>query len=150
MLTIRLARLFVASLTLAWVVEAPVAAQTDGWQTITTLVESIKTPSSLPVKERRGRARQFAVLIHDKTGKTAPEKLITDLAGVMSDSDQVVRFWTAGALGNLGPQAVAAIPALERAFAEAQAADPPGRARSGIHLDDVIQRAMDKITRHKK
>jgi len=125
-------------------------AQTDGWRAITMLAESIKAPSSLSTKEREDKAYQLAVLIRRKTGRAAPQKLITDLAALMSDPDQMVRLWTAGALGNLGPQAAAAIPALEKAFDEAQVADPPGGPRTGIHLDDVIQQAMEKIRRRKK
>ncbi|MEK6337052.1 MAG: hypothetical protein AABM67_19185 [Acidobacteriota bacterium] len=67
----------------------------------------------------------------------------------MSDSDQVVRFWTAVSLENLGPQAAAAIPALEKALEEARAADPPDGFRTGIHLDDAIQQALEKIRRRK-
>jgi HEAT repeat protein len=114
------------------------------------LAESIKAPSSLSTKEREDKAYQLAVLIRRKTGRAAPQKLVTDLAALMSDPDQMVRLWTAGALGNLGPQAAAAIPALEKAFEDAQVADPPGGLRTGIHLDDVIQQAMEKIRRRKK
>jgi len=114
------------------------------------LAESIKVPSSLSTKEREDKAYQLAALIRRKAGKAAPQKLIMDLAVLMSDTDQIVRLWTAGALGNLGPQAATAIPALEKAFQEARAADPPNRFRSGIHLDDVIQQALEKIRRRKK
>ena len=107
-------------------------------------------PSTLEAKEREDKAYRVAVLIHRKAGKTAPAKLVTDLADLMSDEDQVIRFWIAGALGNLGPQAAAAIPALEQAFKEARAADPPDRGRTGIHLDDAIQLAMEKISGKKK
>jgi hypothetical protein len=69
---------------------------------------------------------------------------------MMSDNDQVVRAVMASALGSLGPQAAAAIPALEKALEEAQIADPPGGFRTGIHLDDVIQAALEKIRRQKK
>ena len=114
------------------------------------LAESIRAPSSLSTKEREDRAYQLANLIRRKAGTAAPQKLITDLAALMSDTDQMVRAWTAASLGHLGPQASAAIPALEKAFEEARVADPPGRFRSGIHLDDVTEHALGKIRRRKK
>jgi hypothetical protein len=132
------------------VLQGPAAARTYGWRTIAALVESIRTPSSLSAKEREDRAYRVADLIQHKSSKAAPEKLITDLAELMSDDNQIIRFWTAGALGNLGPQAAPAIPALEKALKEARAADRPDWGRTGIHLDDAIQLALDKIIRNKK
>ena len=143
-------QLVIAALCLTWILQGAVTARTDGWRTITMLAESLKAPSSLSTKEREDKAYQLAALVRRKAGKAAPQKLITDLAALMSDTDQMVRLWTAGALGNLGPQAAAAIPSLEKAFNEAQAADQPNRFRSGIHLDDVIQQAMKKIRWRKK
>ena len=150
MLKARLSKLIIAALCLACVLQASATAQPDRWRAVTLLVESIKAPSTLSTKEREEKASQFAALIRRKGGRPAPEKLITDLADLMSDADVMVRAWTAGSLGNLGPQAKAAIPALEKAFEEAQAADPPNRPRTGIHLDDVIQQALDKIRARKK
>src|ERR1041384_371837 len=140
----------ITALCLTWSLQGSFVAQTDEWRAITMLAESIKAPSSLSTQEREDKAYQLAVLIRRKTGRAAPQKLVTDLAALMSDPDQMVRLWTAGALGNLGPQAAAAIPALEKAFEEAQVADPPGGPRTGIHLDDVIQQALKKIRRPKK
>lgn len=150
MLKARFSEFVIAALCLTCVLQGPVAAQTEGWQAITMLVESLKVPSALTTEEREEKASQLATLIRRKAGKPAPKSLITDLAGLMSDSDQLVRAWTAGSLGNLGPQAAEAIPALEKAFEEARATDPPGHFRSGIHLDDVIQQALEKIRRRKK
>ena len=141
----RFSQLVIAALCLTWIFQGPVAARTDGWRAITRLAESIRSPSSLSAEEREDKASQLAALIRRKAGKPAPQKLITLLTAMMSDTDQMVRAWTAGALGNLGPQAAAAIPALEKALEEAQIADPPGGFRTGIHLDDVIQEALKKI-----
>lgn len=141
----RFSQLIVAALCLMWMLQGAVAAQTDRWRAVTMLAESIRAPSSLSTSEREDKAYQLANLIQRKAGRAAPQKLITDLAMLMSDTDQIVRLWAAAALGNLGLQAAAAIPALEKAFGEAQIADPPSRARSGIHLDDVILQALEKI-----
>ena len=146
----KFSQLVLAALCLTLILQGAVAARTDGWRAITMLAESIKAPSSLSTKEREEKAYQLAVLIRRKAGKAAPPKLITDLAALMSDSNQMVRFWVALALGKLGPQAAAAIPALEKAFEEAQVADPPGGFRTGIHLDDVIHEMLEKIRRRKK
>jgi hypothetical protein len=148
MLKTRFSELVIAALCLTYILQGSVAGRTDGWRAITLLAESLKVPSALSTKEREEKAYQLAALIRRKAGKAAPQKLITDLAGLMSDSDQMVRFWTAVSLGNLGPQAAAAIPALEKAFEEARAAEP--RFRSGIHLGDVIQQTLEKIRRRKK
>jgi len=121
MLRTGLAAAFIAA-AFVWFLEGPAIARTPGWGAITSLVESISTPSSLPPKEREERAQRVAVLIHDKAGETAPEKVVTALADLMSDGQQTIRLWTAIALGNLGPQAAAAIPALKRAFKEARSA----------------------------
>lgn len=144
------AELVIAALCLTCTLQGCVGARTDEWKEITTLAESVKAPSPLSDKEREDKAYQLAVLIRQKVGKPAPKKLIAELADMMSDSDETVRFWTVGALQNLGPQADLAIPALERALAEARAADPPGQGRSGIHLDDAIQHAMEKITQQRR
>ena len=134
----------VATLCITWIPQGSVEARTDGWRPIVILAESIKAPSALSTKEREDKAYRLAVLIQRKVGKPAPEKVITALANLMNDSDQVVRFWTAGALGQLGPQAAPAIPALEKALEEARAAEPPGQGRTGIHLDDAIQYALEE------
>src|SRR5262245_33291005 len=143
-------QLVAAALSLACILQGSVAARIDGWRRITMLAESIKATSTLTTKERQENAYELATLILRKAGKPAPEKLITDLAGLMSDADQVVRFWAAVSLGNLGPQAAAAIPALEKALEQARTEDPPDRFRTGIHLDDGIQQALDKIRRRQK
>jgi len=140
----------VSALLVTWIPQDAASAQTDAWRPIITLAESIRAPSTLSAKEREERAYRLADLIPRKVRKPAPEKLITALAYLMDDSDRTVRFWTAGALGQLGPQAASAIPALEKALEEARADDPPGRGRTGIHLDDVIQRSMEKIRRGRK
>ncbi|HKO96584.1 MAG TPA: hypothetical protein VJU86_06320 [Pyrinomonadaceae bacterium] len=150
MLKARFSKLLIAALCISCVLQGSVTARPDGWRAITILVESLKESSSLSAKERGEKAYQLATLIRRKAGKPAPKKLITDLADLMSDADTMVRAWTAGSLGNLGPQAAAAMPALEKAFEEAQAADPPDRPRTGIHLDDVIQQALEKIDGRKK
>ena len=49
-------------------------------------------PSTLETKEREDRAYRVADLIQRKAGKTAPATLITDLADLMSDDDQVVPY----------------------------------------------------------
>jgi hypothetical protein len=125
-------RLSVTALAFVWVLQGPAIAGTSGWRTVAALVASIKMPSTLEAKEREDRAYQVADLIQRKAGKAAPANLVTDLADLMSDEDQVIRFWTAGALGNLGPQSAAAIPSLEKAFKEARAADPTGGGRAFI------------------
>jgi hypothetical protein len=150
MLKTRFSELVIAALCFTWILPWSVAARTDGWRTITMLAESIKAPSSLSPKEREEKAYQLAALIRRKAGQTAPKQLIADLADLMSETDQMVRLWTAGSLGNLGPQAAAAMPALEKAFAEARAAEPADGFRTGIHLDDVIRQALEKIRRRKK
>jgi hypothetical protein len=138
------------ALCLVSVLQVSLAARTDEWRAITLLTESIRTPATLTANDRQEKARELAALIRRKAGKPAPEKLITDLAGLMSDSDQLVRFWVAVSLGYLGPQAAAAIPALEKALEQARIEDPPDRTRTGIHLDDGIQQALEKIRRRKK
>lgn len=146
----RFSQLVIPALCIVVSLQCPTVAQTDRWRAVTDLIDTLKTPSSLSSREREDKASQLATLIRCQKGQAAPQNVILDLAALMSDADPLVRAWTAGALGNLGPQAAAAITALEKAFAEAQAADPPNGFRSGIHLDDVIEQALKKIRRSKK
>jgi hypothetical protein len=46
---------------------------------------------------------------------------IDDIAGLLSDRDDSVRYWAAMALGQIGPPAGRAVPALERALREVEA-----------------------------
>jgi uncharacterized protein YfaS (alpha-2-macroglobulin family) len=147
---IRRSQFVLSALCLSWILQGSAVSQTDRWQAITVLAESLKNPSSLSSQEREDKAYQLATLTRRKTRQAAPQKLITDLASLMTDNDPLVRAWTATSLGHLGSQAAAEIPALEKALEEARAADPPGGPRTGIHLDDVIEQALKKIRRPRK
>ncbi len=75
--------------------------------------------------------------------------VIDDMAALLNDSDDWVRFYVAASLGFLGPSARRAIPALERALARGEPPREvlPGQARifAGINSAHAICAAFEKI-----
>jgi hypothetical protein len=59
---------------------------------------------------------------------------IDALTKLLTDEDDSIRIWTAGALGLLGKKAKSAVPQLERALLERPCANTPATSASAIRL----------------
>jgi hypothetical protein len=111
------------------------------------MIKKIASEPSAPI--RANFAEQLSAFIQhrDQVDIDALDvKEIDDLAGLLSDKDDVVRFWAALALGHVGPPAIRVVPALERALKEVEPA--PGSNIIGPDLSSAsaIRGALRKIT----
>jgi HEAT repeat protein len=124
-------------------------ARPDPWKKVNELAEEIQ--NAPPSRDRGEMARQLQILVDRRARKSAPKELIERLINLMSDENVEVRLWTAAALGDLGPQAAPAIPALEKARKEDEALlQKIGGGRSGIWVMDAVDVALEKIRGKKK
>jgi hypothetical protein len=114
------------------VAQAAIAATPERWQKITRLVEKIKNESS--AKERGEEVERLASLVEKRAREAVPESVVADLTSLMSHRDDHVRYWTAMALGYLGPQAASSIPALENALKEVDNVHTSKTSASGIRV----------------
>jgi hypothetical protein len=96
------------------------------------------------------RAELTADLAHFVQQLPAPDQLdpgtIDQVASLLSDANLLVRFWAAAALGLIGPTAMRAVPALEKALEEAEIFENSGFLYFGPSQVDVIQIALERIT----
>jgi hypothetical protein len=100
-------------------VQLSLLASQEPWRKMVELADKVKVaPSSA---DRGEMARKLERLIDRKRRRTAPKELVDKLIILMGDENGQVRFWVAVALGDLGPQATPAIPALEKARKEDEA-----------------------------
>jgi HEAT repeat protein len=104
----------------------------DEWGPVMALVEKIKAEPA--VNPRTDQAEKLAVVVRRKKGHAAPKNVIRALADLMADRDDSVRYWVAGALGFLGPQAAGAIPALQTALTEIEGKRGSKTSESAIRL----------------
>jgi len=104
----------------------------DPMLTINITIDKIKAESS--VASRTDHARNVAILIKNANICQAVPKLVSDLAALMQDRDDSVRYWIAIALSYLGPLAKDAIPALERALQDKKDDMSSKSSASGIQL----------------
>lgn len=81
--------------------------------------------------ERFKEIQRIAIVLRgDSSGIV--ERDVIALAALMRDPDDGVRRWAAVALGNIGPRAAAAVPALQAALPEVDCLWAPASSRSGI------------------
>lgn len=83
-------------------------------------------------------------VVSDKTRDVSPQT-ISQLTDLLRDRDDVVRFWAATALGNIGTLAITAVPALERALQEA-AGKYTNSIPPSLYSADAINGALEKLT----
>jgi len=119
----------------------------NDWRAALILADEIK---AAPPADRGDKAYQLELLVRRQARNKAPKELIDKLIDLM-DENAVVHAWVAGALGDLGPQASAAIPALKRVLEKDKAyhASIVGPT-SGIWPEDAIEIALRKIQGPKK
>lgn len=105
--------LLVACAALTAALTGRVYARDDGMllkqlQETMTKVRAMKGPSLA----RTNEAERLSDLTERIDPKKVDDKTLADLISLLSISDDSVRGWAATALGNLGPRAKAAVPAL--------------------------------------
>jgi HEAT repeats len=130
-------------------IQPPLLASHDPWRKVVELADEVK--SAPPSADRGEMARRLELLIKRKRRRTASKELVDKLINLMSDENGQVRSWVAVALGDLGPQAAPAIPALEKAREEDEALlRKIGGGRSGIWVMDAVDVALKRIRGEKK
>ena len=113
---------------------------------IKAIVEQMKVASSVEVR------RTLSERLSDFCGRVDPAGFDADtidtIAAFLKDSDDVVRFWTAAALGRIGPDARRAIPALEKAlWARLNAPYDGSLLAPTLDSSDAMEFALQKIRR---
>jgi HEAT repeat protein len=96
------------------------------------LIDRIKTEKIS--KDRIDHAERVADLVAKMAHERVEEQLVQNLVECLSDKEDAVRYWIAVALGHLGPQARAAIPALEDALKQVEGVHGSKTSASGIRL----------------
>jgi HEAT repeat protein len=99
------------------------AAGTDAAlnQKLETTIAAVR--STEPSEARFNAAMQLADLTHKVRLASISDSTVNDLVSLLDDPDDVVRLWTAVALGNLGRRAKVAIPKLLALLPEAECQD---------------------------
>jgi hypothetical protein len=87
---------------------------------------------------RAERAQLLTKMVQDHHDVSFGSGVVADLAEVLRDESDRVRYWVALALSHMGPQARDALPALERALQER----PETRGKTSA---TAIRIAIDKI-----
>jgi hypothetical protein len=117
-------------------------AAPEPWQPVEELVAKIKQEPS--VDERTEDAYRLMKSVKERAQQKIPDRLLSEITGLMSDRDDSVRYWTATALGYLGSQATPSIPALERALQEVKDVRATKTSASAIRIALTRIRAAQK------
>lgn len=103
--------------------------------------------------ERDNRLRyELAIALAEKIGRLKPEdvpdRLIDDVASLLTSSDDAVRYWAALALAQLGPRAERAVPTLEAALRDRECEGYPNEPRvvRSLTSADGIRTALRRIS----
>lgn len=80
-----------------------------------------------------------------EVGKVS-DKLIDDIANLLSDEVDAIKSYAATGLGSIGPKARRAIPALERALKLAQPATGSEIIGPSLGLDEAFRAAIARIS----
>jgi hypothetical protein len=75
-----------------------------------------------------------------------PDKLIDDIAGLLVDENDVVKYYAASGLGSMGQRAARAIPALEQAWTRAQPIAGSEMIGPSLGLTEVFRAAISRIS----
>jgi hypothetical protein len=105
-------------------------------QEMNGLVGKIRSESDVNV--RTAHAEQLMVLAKKDPTRPYGQSLVTQIADLLDDPADSVRYWIATTLGFIGPQASAAVPQLERALVAAEKISASKTSASAIRL--AIQR----------
>jgi len=109
----------------------PEGAHTLSDSFVRTAIKGIIDAPSRKVKIQRAQDLNQWVVRHPGDISTAD---VDSLATLLSDEDDTVRLWIAGALGQLGDKARSAVPQLQRALLERPCANAPATSAAAIRL----------------
>jgi HEAT repeat protein len=119
----------------------------DAMAKIEAMIEKIRAEHSPLV--RVNVAEQLAVFLQHQDRSclnTLDAKVIDDIASLLSDKDDAVRYWAALALGNIGAPAIRVVPSLEKALKDVEPAPGSGVIGPDLSSASAIQGALQKIT----
>ncbi len=94
-----------------------------------------------PSMARTNAAEAISRLTSNIDPKKVDDKTLRDLVTLLDIPDGSVRGWVAGALGNLGPRAKMAVPALLRVIREAGCP----KIATGVRSSDAARVALKRI-----
>jgi hypothetical protein len=114
-------------------------------ETLSYAIDQIRSERS--IIKRTALAEDLANLARN-IPKTAfiDDKAILNITLLLNDKDDSVRYWSALALGNLGPRATLALPELKIAFDEAVKEEKHSFLASGVKLSDGARVAIKEIS----
>jgi len=95
--------------------------------------------------ERANLAEKLANLIREVNPNKIRDAEIDEISDLLGDSFDPVRMWCAFALGNIGPRALRAIPALQNALKSPIPVTPSFFAQPTMDSSMAIQTALRKI-----
>jgi hypothetical protein len=104
-------------------------------------IAKVRTMSG-PSVTRTNAAEYLSRLTKEINPKKVDDKTIRDLVSLLDIPDDSVRLWVAAALGNLGPRAKMAVPALLRVVRET---DCPPKIETGVTLSATALIALKRI-----
>jgi hypothetical protein len=103
-------------------------------------ISKVRTMSG-PSMARTNTAEYLSKLTKQIDPKKVDDKTLKDLVSLLNTTDGSVRGWVAGALGDLGPRAKLAAPALLRVIRET---DCP-KVATGVTAADAARVALKRI-----
>jgi HEAT repeat protein len=104
-------------------------------------IAKVRTMSG-PSMARTNAAEYLSRLTKEINPKKVDDKTLRDLVSLLNIPDDSVRLRVAGALGNLGPRAKMAVPALLRVIRET---DCPPKIETGVTLSATALLALKRI-----
>jgi hypothetical protein len=125
----------------------PLTAMADGADDARILKELRETIAKVrtmsgPSMARTNAAEAISRLTKNINPKKVDDKTLRDLVSLLDTPDGSVRGWVAGALGDLGPRAKMAVPALLRVIRET---DCPPKIETGVTLSATALLALKQI-----
>lgn len=118
------------------------AERVNDIESIVAQINGVKSEST-----RAELARKLANSVRTTTDQDQIANVQTDdIASLLRDRNDAVRYWAALTLGQLGARATTEVPALETALREAEARDKPSIVGPELSSVDAIRAALAKIT----
>lgn len=109
-------------------------------------VKRIRSTSAANVRD--DKAVDLAAFVHAHPNCAIRSAVVDDIASLLDDDDDGVRWGIALALKNIGPPAITAVPKLEKALRESDekiAADP-SPVTPTVYSGQTIRQALKSIT----